>query len=58
MKMQGGTDWFQQIAFMVIEMQIAADSLLIFNLPYLLLFPKLRCVLNGEQIEEGTDDYL
>ena len=43
MKLQGGVGLAQIVAFVLIEMQMAADSILIYNLPYLLLFPKIKC---------------
>lgn len=38
-------------------MQIAADSLLIYNLPYLLLYPQLKCQMNGAELTHGTENY-
>jgi len=37
MRGQGGVGYAQQMAFFLIELQIAAAGVLIYNLPYLLL---------------------
>ena len=38
-------------------MQFAADSILIYNLPYLLLLPKMKCQMNGASIASGSADF-
>lgn len=57
MKLQGGVGFAQKLAFTLVEMQFAADSILIYNLPYLLLFPKIKCQMNGIEIANGSADF-
>jgi len=45
------------LAFILIEGQIMADSILIYDLPYLLLFPKLKCSMDGQELVDGSQEY-
>ena len=57
MRVQGGVGFAQQVAFALIELQIAAAGVLIYNLPYLLMYPQLKCKMNGVDLESDSNDY-
>ena len=47
MEAQGGLDMAQKIALITIQFQISAAGFLIYNLPYLVWIPLMKCRIDG-----------